>query len=67
MCCKSYRIQFHFTHIYNEEKSEWIIGIAYKEGTENPLFLVCLNYNADGTTPLKCTIVRLSNESKALF
>ena len=29
------------TYVYNE-KSEWIIGIAYKEGTDNPLFLVCV-------------------------
>ncbi|MCG1027616.1 hypothetical protein J5S49_04880 [Virgibacillus halodenitrificans] len=29
------------TYIY-EEKSEWIIGIAFKEGTDYPLYLVCL-------------------------
>lgn len=29
------------TYIY-EERSEWIISVAYKKATDNPLFLVCL-------------------------
>lgn len=29
------------TYVYNEQ-SEWIIGIALEEQTNNPLFLVCL-------------------------
>ncbi|MGP4107933.1 DUF960 family protein [Virgibacillus sp. L01] len=29
------------TYVYKEE-SEWIIGIAFKEGTDYPLYLVCL-------------------------
>ncbi|WP_019720235.1 hypothetical protein [Heyndrickxia coagulans] len=33
------------TYIYNDE-SEWIIGIALEEETNNPLFLICLK---DGT------------------
>lgn len=29
------------TYVY-QETSEWIIGIAFKEGTDYPLYLVCL-------------------------
>lgn len=46
---------------YNyEEKSEWIIGIAFKEGTDYPLYLVCLK---DGKKVYEKTLPKKGDEN----